>query len=442
VPIPSRRSTVVALATATSLSLLGDHMLYAVLPSRPALAGIEVAALGLVLSVHRFVRLAANPIAGLVYDRRGRRRPFLAGMALALASTTGYLVGDGLWPLVAARLIWGCAFALIFVGALAIVMDLTEPGDRGRTVGLYHALVGVGTALGPVVSGVLTDAVGYRGTLAIHVPLTALGLLIAVLALPETASEMGDSGRPPSPLPSAAPGDPGRPRPPVRLTAPGPAARGVGAATGLTPRTAFASLSALDRRLAVPAFVTFVNYFVGHGVLMATLGLLLQEQAARRDAAGAAAPLAVASLTGLLLGLRRVVTTVCSPLAGAAADRVGRRLVALGGAAASAGGLLVLVSAGSTAAIVLGVALVSAGESVIQPAVAAWVGDAAPARLRGAVMGVFAAISDLGGALGPLVAYALAAVAGLRSAYALSCLLMVAAVAVTLWGPRAGGARA
>ena len=77
-----RRPIVTAVAAATVLSLLGDYLLYTVLPSRPEVAGIGVAALGIVLSVHRFVRLAANPVSGLLYDRLGRRRPFLLGMAL------------------------------------------------------------------------------------------------------------------------------------------------------------------------------------------------------------------------------------------------------------------------------------------------------------------------------------------------------------------------
>jgi hypothetical protein len=54
-------------------------------------------------------------------------------------------------------------------------------------------------------------------------------------------------------------------------------------------------------------------------------------------------------------------------------------------------------------------------------------------------MGVFAAVNDLGGAVGPLVAYALAATVGLAAAYGLSCLLMLAALAVAAF--RAATAR-
>jgi MFS family permease len=384
-----RRSTVVALAAAIALALLGDYLVFTVLPSNPGVAGIGVAALGLVLSVHRFIRLAANPLGGLLYDRLGRRRPFLLGMALAVAATSGYLVSQGLWSLLAARLVWGCAFALLSVGGLSIVMDLTVPADRGRTLGLYHGLVGVGSALGFTLGGILADLVGYRGTLALYVPWTALGWLVAFLALRETHA--------------------------------GTLAPTTGEPAASHARPAVLDLVGLGPRVAVPAFVSFANFFASHGVLMGTLGVFLKEHAA-------AGPVPVASLTGLLLAMRRLLAIGAGPAAGFLADSAGRRLAAALGTVVSLAGFLVLIPAGSTAAIVLGVALISFGEGMIHPPVAAWIGDATPPALRGVVMGSFAAVNDLGGALGPLVGYALAATAGLSWAYRLSAGLMLAAL--------------
>src|SRR5258705_274544 len=142
-------------------------MLYVFLPSQPAAAGIAAASLGLVLSANRIVRLAANSLGGLLSDRLGRRRPYLLGMVLALASTSGYLVSDGLWSLLVSRVLWGVAFALLYVGGIAIMLDHCTDADRGRTVGFYQSLLQFGTLVGLVLSGFLTDLLGYRGTLAI-----------------------------------------------------------------------------------------------------------------------------------------------------------------------------------------------------------------------------------------------------------------------------------
>src|SRR3990172_6446336 len=160
--VPRAGVTVVALAVATSLALLGDMMLYTALPVHPEAAGISVAALGVILSVHRFICLLANPVGGLVYDRLGRRRPFLAGLGLATLASLGYLLAQSFWPLLAARLVWGLAFSLISVGALSILLDVTTPADRARTVGGFHALANVGRVLVFLASGWLVDALGDR----------------------------------------------------------------------------------------------------------------------------------------------------------------------------------------------------------------------------------------------------------------------------------------
>ena len=381
------------LALAYSLALLGDQMLYVYLPSHPAAAGIATASLGLVLSANRFVRLAANSLAGLLSDRLGRRQPYLLGMLLALISTSGYLVSDGLWPLLLSRVVWGIAFALIHVVGAAIILDVSTDEDRGRTVGSYSSLAQCGTLIGLVLSGFLTDLLGYRGTLVIYVPLAALGILVAVLVL-------RDRDDAPVRRPAAAPGGLGIP----------------------------ATLRRLDPRLLAPAYVNFVSLFAGSGVVAATLGLYLKQLASDPDASFA---VPIASLTGILLAVRRLAGMVEAPIAGQLLDRFGdRRAVAALGALVSLGGFTVLATGQGVGLVVAGVVLISIGEGFIGPAVVVWTGDNAPPHLRGAVMGGLATTGDLGAAIGPLVGYALLESAGLRAAYALCVALMVSALLV------------
>jgi MFS family permease len=395
--VPTPGATVVALAVATSLALLGDLMLYTALPVHHEAAGISVAALGVILSVHRFIRLLANPVGGLVYDRLGRRRPFLAGLGLATLASLGYLLAQSFWPLLAARLVWGLAFSLISVGTLSILLDVTTPADRARTVGGFHALANVGRVLVFLASGWLVDAIGYRRTLGVFVPLTAVGGVVAWAVLRETRPAVG----------------------------------------GEAPTPFLGSLRALDRRLLVPAAVGFATFFGGSGVLMATLGLHLREQAA---GSGALVPLA--ALTGVLLAARQAVAIVAAPVAGRLADALGdRAAVAAAGAAIGVAGFATLATGRGLGAVVAGVVLVALGESVLLPPLTAWAGDLTPPALRGAAMGGLATANDLGGATGPLVGIALAGTAGLRAAYALAALFALAALALVLLGRQAGGGR-
>jgi MFS family permease len=378
---------VLALGAATALAMVGDMLIYTVLPTHHAALGISVAALGVILSIHRFIRLVANSVGGMISDRFGRRRPFLWGTALALASIVGYAVADGFWPLLAARLVWGVAFSLILVGAHSIVLDVTSPAERGRALGWYHALVAGGTMTALVASGVLADLVGYRTTLAIFIPVTALAWLIGYLAVGETR--------------------------PAR------------AAQALSPSLR-QTYGAVDRRLLWPGYVTFATFFAGNGVLMATLGGHLQAEIG----AGAGVVVPLATITGVLLAARKLSSVVAAPLAGALSDRVAdRRWIAAGGVAAGIVGFATLASSHGITAIAVGVVLTALGEGVLMPAITAWAGDLTPPHVRGVVMGGLATANDLGGAVGPLVGYAIGAAVGLRPAYALCAVVFVSALA-------------
>ena len=390
-----RHGLAIGLALAYSLALLGDQMLYVFLPSHPAGAGIAAASLGLVLSANRIVRLAANSLSGFLSDRLGRRRPYQLGMVLALVSTGGYLVSNSLWPLLLCRALWGMAFSLLSVGGISIMLDHSTAAERGRTVGMYQSLLQLGTVLGLVLSGFLTDRIGYRGTLMIYVPLTALGLGVALWVLRGGHEAWAGAE---------------------------------GAVTRDSQGT-LTDLRRLDARLLAPAYVCFVTRFAGSGVVMATLGIYLKMLAG--EAGSAAWLMPVASLTGVLLAVRGLAGMVVTPIAGHLMDRFGdRRLVAATGVLVFLAGLVVLVGGRGVGLVIAGVVLAAVGEGCSQTAVVVWTGDGAPPHLRGVVMGGLSTAGDLGAALGPLVGYALLETSGLRSAYALCAALTVSALLV------------
>jgi MFS family permease len=321
-------------------------------------------------------------------DRFGRRRPFLLGTFLALVSTLGYWLADGFWPLLAARLVWGVSFSLLLVSGYSIVLDVSSPADRGRAVGWYQSLIAVGTMASLVASGVLADVVGYRHTLAIFTPVTALAWLVAYLALAETR---------PQSMTHAA-------RPSLRE-----------------------SYRELDRRLVWPGYVTFAVFFAGNGVLMATLGGHLKAEAAN---GGGELVVPLATTTGVLLAVRKLASTVAAPVAGTLSDRVAdRRWIAAAGVGASVAGFAMLAAAPGIAALAAAVVLSALGEGVTLPAVTAWAGDLTPLRLRGVVMGGLVTVNDVGGGVGALAGYAIGAASGLRPAYALCAVVFVSALA-------------
>ena len=175
------------LGLAVCLSLFGDLTLYAVLVTQLDVVGLSLGAVGIMLGVNRLVRIPGNPLAGVLFDRWGRRPLFLLGMLVGVVSIVGSALLRGFWPFLLTRLGWGMAWTLINVGGMAMVLDVSTRANRGRLTGIYNTWMLAGLALGPLVGGLLVDTLGFRPALLICAGTCALGLAIAAVALPETS---------------------------------------------------------------------------------------------------------------------------------------------------------------------------------------------------------------------------------------------------------------
>ncbi|MDP5275227.1 MFS transporter [Chengkuizengella axinellae] len=139
----------------TALALLGDSMLYIVLPIYWKEMGLHsLWEVGILLSVNRFVRLPMNPMIGWLYQRIHFRN----GMTIAvlLASLTTFLYSlEGFWLLFTARCMWGIAWSFFRIGAFFFIMNVSNDGNRGRFMGTYNGLYRLGSLFGMLFGGVL-----------------------------------------------------------------------------------------------------------------------------------------------------------------------------------------------------------------------------------------------------------------------------------------------
>jgi EmrB/QacA subfamily drug resistance transporter len=125
-------------------------------------------------------------------DLLGRRRVFMAGVAVfTLASLLGGLAQSPEW-LLAARAVQGAAAAIAVPSTLALLMmSFSEGTERTRAVALYSAVTGAGASVGLVLGGLLTDWLSWRWGLFVNVPVGAAVLLLAPRYLPETERRSG-----------------------------------------------------------------------------------------------------------------------------------------------------------------------------------------------------------------------------------------------------------
>jgi MFS family permease len=289
------------------------------------------------------------------------------------------------------------AWSGIWVGGATVILDVTIAQDRGRWTGLYQTWFFLGAALSTFAGGLLTDWLGYGATMWVGAAVTAVGGVVALILLPETRSARVDLDDTPVEENS------------LRLRA--------------------------NRGLWVVASLQGVNRFVTAGVLTATLALLVQDQLS-----SVGLTLRVATLTGVLMAGRTLLSMVAAPLAGTASDCLGSRW------GVAAWGLVIgvvsmaLVAWGETLAILAGVSLAAVAGGSVQALVTTLTGDLVSRAQRGRAIGLLHTAGDLGSAVGPPAAYALMPWIELRGVYLLCAGLFAAGLVLAmLFRPRARG---
>ena len=116
-------------------------------------------------------------LMGRAGDLYGRRRLFVAGLAVFAAASLWGGLAWAPWVLVAARLLQGVGGAALVPASLALLTATFAGGEeRNRAMGIYGAMAGVGFVLGMVLGGVITEFLGWRWVLFVNVPV-ALGVL-------------------------------------------------------------------------------------------------------------------------------------------------------------------------------------------------------------------------------------------------------------------------
>ena len=186
--------TVVTSSSILSLALVGDALIYAVLPVHAETFGISLVWVGVLLSANRFVRVFAYGwIAGLA-QRFGLRRLCIAALLAAIVSTAMYGLATGAAALLIARILWGLAFAALLLVTLGYaVHDRTRVGSR---LGWGRAIQHVGPILALVAGAWLTGLLGPRTVFVWLALLTATAIPLALsLPVDRSAGEAPTSTR-------------------------------------------------------------------------------------------------------------------------------------------------------------------------------------------------------------------------------------------------------
>jgi MFS transporter, DHA1 family, inner membrane transport protein len=246
-----------------SIILIGDALIYVVLPVNAAEFGITLAWVGVLLSANRLIRIFTYGLIARLTDAVGLRRMTLISAVCGAGSTILYGVADGGPILLFARIVWGLSFAAISLTTLAYAV--VERDKAGARVGISRAIQQIGPGLSLSAGAWLAGIIGPQAIF------TVLGLL-SLTAIPLALKLPAETEKPP---PASRPWLPR----PVRHD-----------------------------------ILFFVVGFGVDGVFTMTITLILANTVS----------IEAAMLSGgLLLASRRVVEFVCAPLGGILGDRFG-----------------------------------------------------------------------------------------------------------------------
>ncbi len=183
-PDPRRWKALTVCLAAGFMTLLDVSIVNVALPSVQAALGASDAVLQWVVSGYALAIGLVLVAAGRVGDALGRRDVFIAGVVVfAGGSLLAGTAQDGTW-LVVARLVQGVGSGVVGPQVSGLIQQLFRGPERGVAFGRFGTVVGISTAVGPLLGGVILALAGpeegWRWVFLVNLPVAALAVLLAL----------------------------------------------------------------------------------------------------------------------------------------------------------------------------------------------------------------------------------------------------------------------
>lgn len=358
---------VVSVSLAVAAAILGDSLLYAVLPVLYPELGLQAAMVGVLLSANRFVRLLSNPLAGWVVARAGVRGPFVIAVFAAGITTVIYALGLGFIVFLIGRMAWGVCWSFLRLGGYLAALDSSTDGNRGYYLGFFNGVTRFGSFVAVLLGGLMTDLIGFETTVYAFAALTFIGGLAVIREQPPAVAE--------------------------------------GTRQSVTTSTVLPSgLRELRGSLAGVFSLAFIQAMTISGLVTATLGALLRERYGD-EVNLLLVGVGVATLTGFLLSTRFLSDFLWGPVSGHLSDRYGRRNLLIGAGSLEAVSLLAVALAPGVWLTILASVVLFLAATATTVSLEAVTGDLAPPHQRSQTMSWYATSVDLGSASGPIIGW-------------------------------------
>ena len=130
-----------------------------------------------------------TPIAGKLGDLFGRKPFLLVGMIGFVATSAFCGLAQDMTELIVFRGVQGLFGGVLFATVFTVIADLFPPQNRGRVQGLFGAVFGLSSILGPTAGGWITDHWGWRWVFEVNIPVGIVAVLVVLAGLPYVRSK-------------------------------------------------------------------------------------------------------------------------------------------------------------------------------------------------------------------------------------------------------------
>src|SRR5919108_5176287 len=181
--------TLGAVSFALFMIMLDNTVVNVALPSIQRDLGVGLSELEWTVNAYALTFAVLMLTGGKLADFLGRRRIFVAGLAIfTLSSLFCGLATSGDW-LIAARAVQGIGAALMMPSTLSIISATFPVQERGMAIGIWAGVSAMALAIGPLVGGLLTEHISWSWIFFVNVPIGVVAIIASFLLIPESRDQ-------------------------------------------------------------------------------------------------------------------------------------------------------------------------------------------------------------------------------------------------------------